>query len=236
MVRVIAALLTVTVLVACSSGSPSPGATVSETPGHPPQTGALPGISDMPTLPPGASPVISTGWEVTVYYTAVAALHGGASQQVTGCPTIDCEKGRNQRDLGSFPASFVKAVKDEGTGRVADGRYLNWSYDTGYWMDTAPRDTAGRPLVPWVSAAADGDVLRAGARFSVLRCGSAAEVTAAVCARLKAPTWTIVDEFTPGMGGSKHVDVYVGEETGADFTDSDLYTTLQGATLSVLRA
>ncbi|MEV4511810.1 hypothetical protein AB0K00_22915 [Dactylosporangium sp. NPDC049525] len=209
--------------------------TVPETPGHPPQTGALPGISDVPTVSAGSSPAQSTGWEVTVYYTAVAALHSGAAQQVTGCPTIDCEKGRNQRDLGTFPASFVKAVKDEGTGRVADGRYLNWSYDTGYWMDTAPRDTAGRPLVPWVSAAADGDVLRAGARFSVLRCGTA-EVTAAVCAKLKAPTWTIVDEFTPGMGGSKHVDVYVGEETGTDFTDSDLYTTLEGATLSVLRA
>ena len=226
------------ILAAGSCGSPptetDPG-TVSETPGHPPQTGALPGISDVPTLPAGSSPVTSTGWEVTVYYTAVAALHGGASQQVTGCPTIDCEKGRDQRDLGTYPASFVRAVKDEGTGRTTDGRYLNWSFDTGYWMDTAPRDTAGRPLVPWVSAAADGDVLRAGARFSVQRCGTA-EVTAEVCARLKAPTWTIVDEFTPGMGGSKHVDVYVGEETGTDFTGSDLYTTLEGATLSVLKA
>jgi hypothetical protein len=225
-------LLTVMALAACSPSTPSPGVTESETPGHPPQTGALPGISDVPVA---ASPLTSTGWEVTVYYTAVAALHSGATQQVTGCPTIDCEKGRNQRDLGTFPASFVKAVKDEGTGRVTDGRYLNWSYDTGYWMDTAPRDTAGRALVPWVSAAADSDVLRTGTRFSVLRCGTAS-VTAAVCAKLKAPTWTIVDEFTPGMGGSKHVDVYVGEETGADFTDSDLYTTLEGATLSVLRA
>jgi hypothetical protein len=233
-VRVGVALLTV-LLAACSSGTPAPVGTAQETPGHPPQTGALPGISDAPSVAAGRSPVASTGWEVTVYYTAVAALHSGASQQVTGCPTIDCEKGRAQRDLGTFPASFVKAVKDEGTGRTTDGRYLNWSYDTGYWMDTAPRDTAGRPLVPWVSAAADGDVLGAGARFSVLRCGTA-EVTAAVCAKLKAPTWTIVDEFTPGMGGSKHVDVYIGEETGTDFTDSDLYTTLEGATLSVLRA
>lgn len=223
-----------TLLAACSSPV-EPRADVTETPGHPPQTGALPGISamsDMPALTAG--PVTSAGWEVTVYYTAVAALHTGGTQQVTGCPTIDCQKNRDQRDLGTFPASFVKAVKDEGTGKTTDGRYLNWSYDTGYWMDTAPRDTAGRPLVPWVSAAADGDVLRAGARFSVQRCGTA-EVTAAVCARLKAPTWTIVDEFTPGMGGSKHVDVYVGEETGADFTGSDLYTTLEGATLSVLK-
>ena len=220
-------------LAGCPSTAAPPEA-VPETPGHPPQTGALPGISDVPTVAAGRSPTQSTGWEVTVYYTAVAALHGGASQRVTGCPTIDCRQGRDQRDLGTFPASFVKAVKDEGTGRTTDGRYLNWSYDTGYWMDTAPRDTAGRPLVPWVSAAADGDVLRTGARFSVLRCGTA-EVTAAVCAKLKAPTWTIVDEFTPGLGGSKHVDVYVGEETGTGFTDSDLYTTLEDATLSVLR-
>ncbi|MDG6101353.1 hypothetical protein Daura_40190 [Dactylosporangium aurantiacum] len=237
MVRLPALLLVVTLLAACTSGAPSPGGTAraQETPGHPPQTGALPGISDVPAPAAGRSPVPSTGWEVTVYYTAVADLHGGASQQVTGCPTIDCRKGRDQRDLGTFPASFVKAVKDEGTGRTADGRYLNWSYDTGYWMDTAPRDTAGRPLVPWVSAAADGDVLPAGTRFSVLRCGTA-EVTAAVCARLKAPTWTVVDEFTPGLGGSKHVDVYIGEETGPGFTGSDLYTTLDNATLSVLRA
>jgi hypothetical protein len=232
-VRVGATLLVVMLLAGCPAAAPPPDA-VAETPGHPPQTGALPGISDVPTVAAGRSPVQSTGWEVTVYYTAVAALHGGASQQVTGCPTIDCARGRGQRDLGTFPASFVKAVKDEGTGKTTDGRYLNWSYDTGYWMDTAPRDTAGRPLVPWVSAAADGDVLGTGTRFSVLRCGTA-EVTAAVCARLKAPTWTVVDEFTPGMGGSKHVDVYVGEETGTDFTGSDLYTTLDGATLSVLR-
>ena len=141
----------------------------------------------------------------------------------------------NQQRLGSFPASFVKAVKDEGTGRTADGRYLNWSYDTGYWMDTAPRDTAGRPLRPWVSAAADASVLRSGSRFTIVRCGTA-EVTADVCAKLKAPTWTVVDEFTPGLGGDKHVDVYIGEETGRDFTESDLYTTLESATLSAIRA
>ncbi|MFG2041468.1 hypothetical protein [Dactylosporangium sp. NPDC048998] len=101
-------------------------------------------------------------------------------------------------------------------------------------MDTAPRDSAGRPLRPWSSAAADGDVLGAGTRFTILRCGTA-EVAAEVCAKLKAPTWTIVDEFTPGLGGKRHVDVYIGEETGPDFTDSDLYTTLVNATLSAIR-
>jgi hypothetical protein len=215
---------------------PPPVPLVSETPGHPPQTGAAPGVPGGSAVPAASGkPVETTGWQVTVYHTAVASLHADRAVAVTGCPTIDCQKGRDQRDLGSYPASFVQAVKDEGTGKVAEGRYLNWSYDTGYWLDTAPRDTAGRPLQPWVSAAADSGVLRSGSRFTILRCGTA-DVTAEVCARLKAPTWTVVDEFTPGLGGSRHVDVYVGEETGPGFTDSDLYATLEGATLSVVRA
>jgi hypothetical protein len=235
MVRRAAALLTAVLLAGCG-GEPVPPALAGETPGHPPETGAYPGEVSQPPVPGvSGSPVPLPGWEVTVYYTAVETLHTDGKAAVTGCPTIDCAKGRDQRPLGSFPASFVQAVKDEGTGRTADGRYLNWSYDTGYWMDTAPRDTAGRPLRPWRSAAADGDALRAGTRFTIVRCGTA-EVTAEVCARLKAPTWTIVDEFTPGLGGGRHVDVYIGEETGPGFTGSDLYTTLENATLSAVRA
>lgn len=234
MIRTAALLAGLLLLAACDGDGPGPagGGAVAAS-AHPPQTGAAPGLSDLPSV--AGSPVTSAGWEVTVYYTAVATLHTDAPVQVTGCPTIDCEKGSHQRDLGSFPESFVKAVRDEGTGRTADGRYLNWSYDTGYWLDTAPRDTAGRPLRPWVSAAADGGVLKAGSRFTITRCGSA-EVTAEVCAKLAAPTWVVVDEFTPGLGGDRHVDVYIGEETGPHFTDSDLYTTLENATLSILKA
>ncbi|MGI5237703.1 hypothetical protein [Dactylosporangium sp. CA-139066] len=228
-------LLAVLLLGACAH-TEHPVTLASETPGHPPETGAYPGEPSQTPVPQvSGRPVELAGWEVTVYYTAVERLHNGNATEVTGCPTIDCDKHRNQQRLGSFPASFVKAVKDEGTGRTADGRYLNWSYDTGYWMDTAPRDTAGRPLRPWVSAAADASALRAGSRFTIVRCGTA-EVTAEVCTKLKSPTWTIVDEFTPGLGGDKHVDVYIGEETGPNFTDSDLYTTLQNATLSAIRA
>ncbi|MEV6929883.1 hypothetical protein AB0M46_36105 [Dactylosporangium sp. NPDC051485] len=229
--RIAPALCAVLLAAACGGHHDEPAVT-GEPPGHPPATGAYPSLAG--SLATG-SPVELAGWEVTVYYTAVETLHTDKKTAVTGCPTIDCDKNRNQRPLGDFPASFVKAVKDEGTGRTADGRYLNWSYDTGYWMDTAPRDTAGRPLQPWSSAAADSGVLKAGSRFTIMRCGTA-EVTARVCARLKAPTWTIVDEFTPGLGGGKHVDVYIGEETEPDFTGSDMYTTLEGATLSAIRA
>ena len=60
-------------------------------------------------------------WTVTVYYTAVAAFHDGASERVVGCPQLECDGGSD--DLGTYPATFVQAVRDEGTGRVDTGRY-----------------------------------------------------------------------------------------------------------------
>lgn len=178
---------------------------------------------------PGAT---LTGWTVTVYYTAVERFHTDAPVTVTGCRRLDCAHGRD--DLGRYPSSFVSAVHDEGTGRTSGGTYLNWSYDTGYWLDTAPRDSAGGPLRPWESAAADRSVLPAGTRFRITGCGhdeDGSRVPGGVCDRFRSARWTVTDEFTPGLGGSRHVDVYVGEETGPGFTDSDLYATLSGATL-----
>jgi hypothetical protein len=140
-------------LASCGASTPAPLA--SEAPGHPPETAAYPGspaASGAPAVsaipPVSGTTVALTGWEVTVYYTAVATLHTDDPVAVSGCPTIDCEKSRNQQELGTFPSSFVKAVKDEGTGRTADGRYLNWSYDTGYWMDTAPATRRGARCAP----------------------------------------------------------------------------------------
>jgi hypothetical protein len=183
-----------------------------------------------------AGGVVLTGWTVTVYYTAVERFHTGATRQVTGCPRLDCAHGT--ADLGSYPQSFVSAVKDEGTGRTASGRYLNWSEDTGYWLDDAPRDTAGRPLRPFESAAADAGVLTAGTRFAITNCGTTEDgdpISRQVCDRLRAANWTVTDEFTAGLGGARHVDIYLGEETGPHFTDSDWYTTLHNATLIIAR-
>jgi len=173
------------------------------------------------------------GWTVTVYYTAVAAFHDGAPQRVSGCPRLDCAPGDPDAgsDLGSYPADFVTAVRDEGTGRTTDGRYLNWSVDVGFWLDTAPRDSGGGELRPWESAAADD--LDAGTRFTIVHCGRNADVPDAVCTKLRDARWTVRDEFTPGLGGSRHVDVYIGEETGPHFTDSDWYVTLHGARLDI---
>ena len=226
---------TLVILAGCSSPAPtadeSPGAAPLTGPGASATVGGAPGSPSH--RPPGpavsAPPSTSTGWTATVYYTAVLAYHTGPAEAVTGCPTLTCTRGHS--DLGSYPRDFVAAVKDEGAGKIAAGRYLNWSSDTGYWLDTAARDTDGRALRPFVSAAADRDVLKAGTTFTILHCGP--EVAAAVCRRLTAAHWTITDEFTPGLGGARHVDLYIGEETGPDFTDSDWYTTLEGATLAI---
>jgi hypothetical protein len=176
----------------------------------------------------------SAGWTVTVYYTAVERYHSGPPTPVTGCPHLDCKHG--SADLGTYPTDFVAAVHDEGTGVTTAGAYLNWSYDVGYWIDSAARDTAGRSLRPFESAAADPGVLKAATRFTIAGCGHQDDGSAPageVCARLRAAHWTITDEFTPGLGGKKHIDAYIGEETGPGFTDGPWYVTLLGATLRI---
>ena len=183
------------------------------------------------TRPAGTT---SGGWEITVYYTAVERFHDGEREQVTGCPRLACRDG--DTDLGTYPASFVQAVQDEGTGLTASGRYLNWSYDVGYWLDTAARDSFGGRLEPFVTAAADPDVLRRGTGFTITGCGrqdDGSAPPAQVCAALRDADWTIRDEFTPGLGGDRHLDAYIGPETGPGFTDSPWYTTVTGATLAI---
>jgi hypothetical protein len=176
----------------------------------------------------------SNGWELTVYYTAVETFHTDAAVPVVGCKTLNCSNGHD--DLGKHPASFVQAVKDEGTGRMADGRYLNWSYNVGYWLDTAPRNSGGGSLMPFESAAADTSVLPQGTNFTITDCGHIednAKPPKAVCEKLAAAHWKIVDEFTPGLGGERHLDLYIGEETQKGFTKTDWYITLSDAKLQV---
>ena len=159
-------------------------------------------------------------------------FHDGEPEQVTGCPQRDCTDGDD--DLGTYPADFVEAVRNEGTGRTRDSKYLNWSYDVGFWLDSAPCDSGGRQLRPFVSAAADPGVLPRNSTFEITGCGrqdDGSPAQAHVCAALKSATWTVTDEFTPGMGGNRHIDAYIGPETGPDFTDSAWYVSLTGATL-----
>lgn len=180
--------------------------------------------------PPTSDDVSRHGWRVTVYYTAVESYHRGPLVEVTGCPTADCTRG--DEPLGHYPHGFVSAVHDEGTGRITSGphagKYLNWSHDVGYWLDSAPRDAHGRPLEPFRSAAADS--LADGTKLRLVECGRGDPVPTSVCDRLRDGQWEIRDRFTPGLGGGRHIDLYVGEETEPAFTTSgELYVSLHGA-------
>ena len=186
-----------------------------------------------------AGPPAEDGWQVTVYYTAVESLHDRtASEEVIGCPTLDCSNGTTP--LGRYPSTFVTAVKDEGAGRItsgpSQGRYLNWSFGEGYWLDDAPRDHAGRPLEPYRSAAADG--VPDGTPVRLVDCGhtnGGGPPSPRVCSALRGGKWEIRDGFTPGYGGDRHIDLYIGEENTPEFTRSEFYTTFDNATLQIAR-
>jgi hypothetical protein len=190
--------------------------------------------ADPAPRPPAAH--LSTPWLVTVYYTAVESFHDEDPVQVKGCPVVDCADGTTR--LGSYPADFVAAVREEGTGRITigphRGRYLNWSHNVGYWLDDGPRDAAGNLLVPFESAAADG--VQPGTRVELVNCGTlvtGAPVPNHLCGRLRQGSWQIRDEFTPGYGGKNHIDLYIGEEHAPNFTESELYISLVDVTLSL---
>jgi hypothetical protein len=188
-----------------------------------------------PVTAPASSASSPGTYRLTVYYTAVEAFHTGTPVTVTGCPQQACRRGSTV--LGSYPSDFVKAVKVEGTGRITSGayagRYLNWSYDTGYWLDTVPADSYGNALVPFGTAAAEGFLPR-GTIFQITGCG--APMPSSACSTIRGAQWEVQDEFTPGLGGEGHLDLYIGEETGPRFTaTSPLWFDATGATLAILR-
>jgi hypothetical protein len=185
----------------------------------------------------GGDTSVERGWQVTVYYTAVESFHDRSDMaEIIGCRTIDCTRGSDP--LGSYPRTFATAVKDEGTGRITAGenagRYLNWASSEGYWLDDAPRDQAGRSLEPFRSAAADG--VPDGTQVRLVDCGNGYDGGPAAdgpCTALREGQWEIRDAFTPGYGGSRHIDLYIGEEDRPAFTQSELFTTFEDATLEM---
>jgi len=185
-------------------------------------------------------------WRLTTYYTAVESFHHDAPVQVKGHPGM--RGGPKRQVLGSFPRSFVQAVKDEGTGRITSGgnagKYLNWSFNTGFWLDTAPRDSYGGVLVPYQSCAS-GDQgsaqgLERGARLTIFFCGRDTDSGDApdpgACKRMMSAKWVVRDQFTPGLGGENHIDLYIGEEDCPNFENvSPRYVDLSGAQVKQTR-
>ncbi|MDL4820315.1 hypothetical protein [Actinomadura opuntiae] len=232
-----AALAMCGALAGCGEAAGSPAGALDV---PPPTATAASSPAASPAASPEAARVRPLGrpgaWRITTYYTAVESLHGGKRKAVKGCARFHCSHGRTP--LGSYPAEFLAIVQEEGSGRITSGpqrgRYLNWSHSVGYWLDDTTRDSAGRPLRPWSSAAADKSVLGRGQRFAIVECGrdgNGHRIEAKVCAAFRKARWTVTDLFRPGYGGQNHADVYIGEETGTPFADSPFYTTLSGATL-----
>ena len=182
----------------------------------------------------------SESYLITVYYTAVESFHTDAVQSVSGCLIRDCAFGNSL--IGNYPASFVNATKTEGTGRITSGvnagKYLNWSVNVGYWLDTIPSDGYGTALVPFRTAAADDIALTRGTLFKLLAPliqddGTALDSISAN--KLLSAQWLINDQFTPGLGGALHLDLYIGEEDRLNFTNtSPLYTTLMNTQIALL--
>ncbi|MES9607164.1 hypothetical protein [Actinomadura sp. NPDC000929] len=215
-------------------------------PAVPPPTAPPVSASAPPASPPPPAGVPATGepvplgrvagWRITTYYTALESLYDGERKAVRGCARFHCSRGKTP--LGSYPKDFLKVVQTEGSGRITEGpergRYLNWSHSVGFWLDDTTRDSRGRPLRAWASAAADRSVLARGRRFAILDCGEdggGRAVEDEVCAAFRKARWTVTDLFRPGYGGQNHADVYIGEEKGSRLAGSPFYTTLSGATL-----
>jgi hypothetical protein len=189
------------------SPTPSNSGSVSPTPSN---SGSVKGVNDH-------------GWRASVYYTVVESYHPRTHlKKVTGCLNLECTR---RGTIGTYPTRFVRKVKQEGTGRITSdehaGKYLNWTYDPNgsyYWLDTAPRDSYGNALVPFETSASD--TLPRGTRFVVVNCGhqeDGSKPAARVCDDFKRTRWEVQDEFTPGLGGDKHVDLYIGEEDMRNF-------------------
>ncbi|TDD69006.1 hypothetical protein [Actinomadura rubrisoli] len=175
-------------------------------------------------------------WRITTYYTALQSLYRGKPKAVRGCTRFHCSHGKDP--LGAYPEDFLKVIQTEGSGRITAGpqrgRYLNWSSSVGFWLDDTTRDSSGRPLRAWASAAADRSVLARGRRFAIAGCGkdgNGRPIETKVCRVFQKARWKVTDLFRPGFGGEHHADVYIGEETGPRLADSPFYTTLRGATL-----
>lgn len=175
----------------------------------------------------------SSGWRLTIYYTPVMSYYSGAPQTVTGCPTLQCSNGTT--NLGTFPGDFVAQVHEEGTGKIAPNQYLNWSSNTGYWLDTLPRDAQGNALMPYRSAAADPSI-PFGTTFKIQSCGAdtttSTPTDSKVCAAYQWQSWEVADRFSAGAVG-QHVDLYVGEQTSATFTAGANFIDASGAAITL---
>jgi hypothetical protein len=178
----------------------------------------------------GGKPVPQPGtWEIEVYYTPVESFHHGAPQTIKGCgPTAPSSCSNGSTPLGTYPSDFLQAVQSNDDGRITSGPYtgkfLSWDDTDGWSIDDANLEDTGKPMQPWVTAAAP-DGIAFGTRFQVLSCGvdidKGSPANPSVCAELMNAHWVVGDN-TGSPAGTRDIELYVGEENAPNFENSGL--------------
>ena len=172
----------------------------------------------------------------TVYYTPVESYYERERM-------VKVMAWRDVRTVGKkvpvrVPLLFARHLREEGTGKMRNGRYLNYSFEglgpngdqRGYWLDTCPRDSHGGCLKARQSmAASDGLNIPRGARVRLADCGRGAG--RAACSHYRSGKWVVKDQFTTGIAGPRQVDLYYGVQDFRGFRSSGFWTTMRGATL-----
>ncbi|MFB8201800.1 hypothetical protein [Kitasatospora purpeofusca] len=155
------------------------------------------------------------GYTLTVYFTPGQAYYHGPQH---GIHDRACA-GQNLPD--TYPADFLDRVGLEGFGKTVHGDYLGWDFTQHCYFvtDRAPVGSHENPLVPWQSVAANQ--LSPGTRLRILDCGQG--LSPDTCARVKSANWHVDDLCSIGCDDAKHLDLYIGEQTGADIDDQDSY-------------
>lgn len=176
----------------------------------------------------GDGTLLPNRFRITVYYTPVESFHNGDQVSIWGCTSIGCESG--QQFLGSFPSSFIDAVRMEGVGRITTGpyagKYLNGSIRGGFWVSNFPPDGYGGSLQAFRTAAADDYVMPQGTRFRLVEPFTEEggwPVASSVAKKLRSTVWEVQDHFEAGYGGDFHLDLYIGEEDRFDFIVTSPY-------------
>ncbi|GAC1574797.1 MAG: hypothetical protein NVS3B9_6850 [Candidatus Doudnabacteria bacterium] len=163
---------------------------------------------------------ISTGWQLTVYYTPVEDYYGGTPTSVYGC--ANPYQSNCSDYLGVHKSDFVNVTKIEGSSKLTSGpypgKYLSYSPDRGFGIEDTPRGADGNTVVPFSSAAADPSIAMQ-TSFKIIDCGredSGSLVDPAFCDKIKNSNWKVTDRFALGSVG-KHFDLYIGEENSSTF-------------------
>ncbi len=216
------------------AANPPGGAAATATPSPAGATPAVPGDPRATPTPVAVTPSAAAaapdaaGWMLTAVYTAVESFHTDARQAIAGCPPGADECTNGSAALGSYPGSFLDAVRTQGTGRITDGqysgRYLTWDADSGYGIDAAVLDGSEKPMRAFVSAGADPSIAP-GTAFQVLDCGldraSGQPADPGVCARIRAAAWVVRAPLR--QAGDRHaLELYIGEEDGPGFAAGPL--------------